>query len=481
MLRSIGKLSKSFAIKLLVGIIILPFVFWGMGDIFRGGNQNIVASIDNKKISSQEFVNYLNRINLDKTILDDISKTDIIQKVLAEYIGKKIILLEIKDLGIKLSDSSLKNIIINDKAFFKDDKFSRTSYEKFLIESGMSAPSFEQNISNEEKKRQLLNHLSQGINVPDFLVLSEYYKENQIKEIKYLDLNNFYKNIKIENKETEELFKKNKNFFVEKVKSINLTELKPINLIGKNEYNEDYFKKIDILENRILDGETLNNIQKEYNLQIKKISNIGNKIIKENTNGVDIELVKKIYSLKILKKPSLINHNNKYYLGEISSITNKEKSINDPEVKSLLKKQIQLKNKIINNNEIAKNISLRKFYKNEFQNFASDNSLQINSIKLENIGKNKIFSESLIRRIFETNDGEFKLISNSTLDKNFIIFSEKTQRNPIKPDNEIYKEYLQKAKFNLTREIYEIYDKSINTKYNVVTNKKVIDRIKNSF
>ena len=90
MLRSIGKLSKSFAIKLLVGIIILPFVFWGMGDIFRGGNQNIVASIDNKKISSQEFVNYLNRINLDKTILDDISKTDIIQKVLAEYIGKKI-------------------------------------------------------------------------------------------------------------------------------------------------------------------------------------------------------------------------------------------------------------------------------------------------------------------------------------------------------------------------------------------------------
>ena len=345
----------------------------------------------------------------------------------------------------------------------------------------MSAPSFEQSISDEEKKRQLLNHLSKGINVPDFLVLSEYYKENQIKEIKYLDLNNFYNNMKIENKETEELFKKNKNFFVEKVKNINLTELKPINLIGKNEYNENYFKKIDILENRILDGETLGNIQKEYNLQIKKINNIGNKITKENTNGEDIELVKKIYSLKILKKPNLINHNNKYYLGEISSITNKEKSINNPEVKDLLKKQIQLKNKIINNNEIAKNISLRKFNKDEFQRFASDNSLQINSIKLENINENKIFSESLIRRIFETNDGEFKLISSSTLDKNFIIFSEKTKRNPIKPDNKIYKKYLQKAKFNLTKEIYEIYDKSINTKYKVVTNKKVIDRIKNSF
>ena len=48
MLTSIGKYSKSFFVKLLVGIIILPFVFWGMGDVFRGGNQNVIASIDSK-------------------------------------------------------------------------------------------------------------------------------------------------------------------------------------------------------------------------------------------------------------------------------------------------------------------------------------------------------------------------------------------------------------------------------------------------
>ena len=50
MATSIGKLSKSFFIKLLVGIIILPFVFWGMGDVFRGGNQNVIATIDSKKV-----------------------------------------------------------------------------------------------------------------------------------------------------------------------------------------------------------------------------------------------------------------------------------------------------------------------------------------------------------------------------------------------------------------------------------------------
>ena len=35
-----------------------------MGDVFRGGNQNVIASIDSEKVSTQEFVNYVNRLNL---------------------------------------------------------------------------------------------------------------------------------------------------------------------------------------------------------------------------------------------------------------------------------------------------------------------------------------------------------------------------------------------------------------------------------
>ena len=64
MTTSIGKLSKSFFVKLLVGIIILPFVFWGMGDVFRGGSQNVIVKIDSEKISTQEFMDYLRRLNL---------------------------------------------------------------------------------------------------------------------------------------------------------------------------------------------------------------------------------------------------------------------------------------------------------------------------------------------------------------------------------------------------------------------------------
>ena len=90
MITSIGKFSKSIFLKLLVGIIILPFVFWGMGDVFRGGNQNVIASIDSKKVSTQEFVNYVNRLNLNETQIENLSKTDLIEQILSDYIGKKV-------------------------------------------------------------------------------------------------------------------------------------------------------------------------------------------------------------------------------------------------------------------------------------------------------------------------------------------------------------------------------------------------------
>ena len=122
-----------------------------MGDVFRGGSQNVIASIDSEKVSTQEFMNYLRRLNLQEEQIKNLPKTDLIEKILAEYIGKRIMALEIESLGILINDNSLRKIIKNDEIFFKNNKFSRTEYEKFLIKSGISAPQFELSIVDQEK------------------------------------------------------------------------------------------------------------------------------------------------------------------------------------------------------------------------------------------------------------------------------------------------------------------------------------------
>ena len=148
MTTSIGKLSKSFFIKLLVGIIILPFVFWGMGDVFRGGNQNVIATIDSDKVSTQEFVKYLNRLNLNneqiktleshgsinvkggvKILIDDV---EIISKDIAGYsVSTNNYFSVALDVSIsqELSDEGLAREFINriqnlrkDKGFLVTDK-----------------------------------------------------------------------------------------------------------------------------------------------------------------------------------------------------------------------------------------------------------------------------------------------------------------------------------------------------------------------
>ena len=117
----LGKLrgfTNSKLAGVLVAIIIVPFVFWGMGDVFRGGNQNIIATIDSNKVSAQEFVDYVNRLNLKEEQIKNLSKTDLIEKILSDYIGKKVMSLEIEKLGISVNDNSLRNIIKNDKMFY---------------------------------------------------------------------------------------------------------------------------------------------------------------------------------------------------------------------------------------------------------------------------------------------------------------------------------------------------------------------------
>ena len=428
MATSIGKLSKSFFVKLLVGIIILPFVFWGMGDVFRGGNQNVVATVDSNKISTQEFVNYINRLNLNEEQVKNLSKTDLVEQILSDYIGKKVMSLEIEKLGVVVSDNALRDIIKNDKSFFKDDKFSRTEYEKFLIKSGITAPQFEANIVEQEKRRQFLSSLAGGIVIPEILVEKEFRKENQTKTIQYIDLEKYHSKKKPSQDSIKELYERNKNVFFTELKSIRYAEIKPELISGSQDYNENFFKQLDIIENNVLDGQSFEETAKANNLKIIEFNKINAK--KENEEKKKIEnlpdnLFNKIYNIKTPQSPEVINLESKYYLAEIKDEEKKNRPMNDPEVLEALNAQLSFKEKIDSNTSLAKDISLGAFDGENFKKFADDNGLLVKDYKISNIKQNDVFDEGLVKRIFLTKDGDINLITNNTLTKSFLISTRK--------------------------------------------------------
>jgi len=484
MATSIGKLSKSFFLKLLVGIIILPFVFWGMGDVFRGGNQNVIATVDSNKISTQEFVNYINRLNLKEEQKKNMSKTDLIEQILSDYIGKKVMSLEIENFGIKVSDGALRNIIKNDKSFFKDDKFSRTEYEKFLIKSGITAPQFEANIVEQEKRRQFLSSLAGGIVIPEILVEKEFKKENQTKTIQFLDLDKYHSKNKPSQKSIKELYERNKNIFFIELKSIRYSEIKPELISSSKEYNENFFKQLDVIENNILDGQSFEETVKANNLKIVEYNKINAN--KENERKIKIEnlpdnLFKKIYNLKTPQSPEVINLDSKYYLAEIKDEEKKNKPMNDPDVLEALNAQLSFKEKIERNTSLAKDISLGAFAGNNYKKFADDNGLVIKDYKVSDLKQNDVFDEGIIKRIFLTKDGDFNLITNSTLTKSFLIFTKKTEYKKLDKNSNEFERYKAKARLNLINKIYQSYDENANQKYKVEINQRTIDRVKDSF
>ena len=484
MATSIGKLSKSFFVKLLVGIIILPFVFWGMGDVFRGGSQNVIATIDSKKVSTQEFINYVNRLNLKEEQLKNLSKTDLIEQILSDYIGKKVMSLEIKKLGIVVSDNALRDIIKNDKLFFKDDKFSRTEYEKFLIKSGITAPQFEANIVEQEKRRQFLSSLSGGIVVPEILIEKEFRKENQTKIIQYIDLEKYHSKNKPSQESIKELYERNKNIFFTELKSIRYAEVKPELIGGSKDYDENFFKQLDIIENNILDGQSFEETTKANNLKIVEFNKINANKEDEEKNKVKNlpdNIFKKVYNLKIPQSPEVVNIDSKYYLAEIKNEEKKNRPMDDPEVLEALNAQLSFKEKIENNTSLAKDIGLGAFDGDNYKKFAEDNGLIVKDYEISNLKQNDVFDEGLVKRIFLTQDGDVNLITNNTLTKSFLISTKKTKYKTLDKKSNEFEQYEAKARLNIINKIYQSYDENVNQKYKVDINKRTIDRVKNSF
>ena len=149
MLNVIRVFGKTIWAKILLSIIIIPFIFWGMGDVFRGGSTNTVAKINKHRISTQNFIDHINSLNFNREIIRENIDNLIIEEILSDLINKTLLSLEAKKLNINLSDSSLSEIIKKDQNFIdKNNKFSRTKYEKFLITNNITAAYYEKKNKN---------------------------------------------------------------------------------------------------------------------------------------------------------------------------------------------------------------------------------------------------------------------------------------------------------------------------------------------
>ena len=477
MLNNLRNFAKTKLATVVIGIIIIPFVFWGMGGVFSGGNKNNIAKINDKSISTQDFVDY---INLSKINSDTIKKNidnNIIEEILSELISETMISMEINDLNIKISDKILKKKIKENKNF-KDENnnFSRTKYEKFLISSNLSAPDFESRYRKNELRKNLFSYISGGLNSPLFLVNNTYKKQSKKVKINYINLENIYK--KKEDFSSEEISKfihENNDTLKEKIISFKYSKITPKNLVGINEFNNLFFEKIDDIENEISNGTTLENLLTKYQLKSNLKENFN---LNEGSNEGDF--YKKIYENAENNKLKLLDENDFYILYEISDIKEVLPNIKKEKFIAKVKELLFNESKHQFNYNIIEKIGKKEFNQKDFDELSKMSFTKIESIEINSIKDNNIFSVDSINYLYSLSKNNYALISDK--DKNiYLIKIINISVNNISKNSKAFFTYKEQTNIKLRDNIYGSYDLFLNNKYKIKINEKTVERVKNYF
>ena len=472
MLNKLRGFSNTKLAGVLVAIIIVPFVFWGMGSVFSGGNTNNIAKINNEAISTQDFMKYINQTRMDVEYIKKNINNNVIENLISKIVSIKLLDMEINDLNISISDKALAEKIKNNEVFLDDKKnFSRIKYEKFLLENNLTAPIFEIRFKNEELKKNLFAYVGGGIKSPYFLNNKIYISKTKEVEIDYLNLDTVYDT---ETSETEinQFIKDNEENLKEELIDFSYAKITPSNLIEIDEFNNEFFKKIDDIENSILNGSNIEDIKKKYNLKLEYLNNY-------NNDDEENEILKEIYQKKNDDKIQLIDKNDYYLLYEISKIKKILPSKSDLNFIKRVKENLILKKKYEYNKDLFQKIQDKKLNEDEFLKISSGERNILNTI-IKSVDDDKVFDKESINLVYSLPINSFVLITDVNnkiyLAKINNIITKNLSKNDINN-----KEYLVKSNSKIIDEIYSSYDLSLNKKYKVKVFENTLDRIKNNF
>ena len=470
MIGSFRNFAKTKFAGILVFIMIIPFVFWGMGSMFSSGNTNSIVKINESNVSTEEFIDYLNNSGIPQKAIRENLNNNIIEELLSGLVSTKILDLEIREYDLIISKETLLKMIKKNKNFLDDQgNFQRLKYEKFLLENNQSAPQFELRLKNRELQKNLFSFVGAGTISPKFLVKKLYEEENKKLEIDFINLDKFYKKKgDFTDNDLKKFLEENKENLKVDYLDFEYSIINPKNLIGVGEFNQSFFDKIDQIEIDISNEVPFNSIVSNLNLKSTKVKDF---LFSSDKNEVE----KKIFELKGADF-DIFELGDDYVLYKIQKNESREPDITNSQTKEEILDLIFQKNKFDYNTNLIEKIKNNEFNDNEFIQMGQQN---IKTAKLNSIRDNKKFDINAVKILYSLPINSFTLI-NDEKENIYLAKVKDYQVELIDNNNEII-DYTNKQNSNLKNNMLKSYDLYLNSRYNVTLNQKTIERVKNFF
>ena len=461
---------KQFGGLVLIVIIIIAFGFGGFGGGFSTNNQNNIAKINKTNVTTQDFIDYVNQSGISQEAIRDNLENNIIEELLSGLISTTLIDLEIEDFDLSINERTiLKNIKENKNFHDENGTFQRIKYEKFLLSNNLSAPMFELQLKNRELQKHLFDFIGAGTITPNFLIEKKFEENNKSLDIEYFDMENLYKTKDdYTANEIEVFIDENKDQLKREYIDFKYVILNPKNLIGIEEFNQDFFDEIDSIENKISQGSTFDTILADINVDIIEV----NEFAPSSSKQINEDL---IYSKKA-SKIDLIESGDNFLLYNIDNQYDRAPDLNDEIIKGEIVELIYQKGKFDYNREIIEEIQKKKFDNSKFEELAGSNKeySSINSIE-----DDKLIDINSVKMLYALPVNSFALVNKE--DKIYLVKITGTNKNSFNKTDEKYLKFVNSQNTNNRKSILQSYDQLLNDKYQVQLNQKTIDRVKNYF
>jgi peptidyl-prolyl cis-trans isomerase D len=193
MLETLRKGTGSWLVKGLLGLLVLSFAAWGIGDIFTGGGDTSVATVGETKISPNDYRDaYQNRVRqMSARFGKQLNNDEARQLGIGEQTLQQLVTSALWDeaaskFGLAVPDAVIARNIQNNRAFQDEaGNFNRLQYEGVLRNAGMNPAYYERLTRDEMKRQQLLGAMVSGAIAPKRMAetLFRYREEKRVAEI----------------------------------------------------------------------------------------------------------------------------------------------------------------------------------------------------------------------------------------------------------------------------------------------------------
>lgn len=192
MLDLMRRKAQSTYIQATILIIVLVFVFWGVGKSQKGG-PDAIATVNGQNISAQQYQRTYNQTlsryqeqfggTLPAGLLEALNLK---QQVLNQMIQEMVMQQGAKEAGLIVGSDEVRKVIQNMDAFREDGVFKLDRYKKLLTSSRMTTADFENSVRNDLLRNKILTHLTRFARISDSELKDRFAFDNDQLKLEYV-------------------------------------------------------------------------------------------------------------------------------------------------------------------------------------------------------------------------------------------------------------------------------------------------------